>query len=184
MSVLNSIQSPVITHLYGHGTADSTNFGYFKYAIPYYENTRWNDLHNLSLPQEKIQSLVIFNTCFSGATNYLLNYDTQLYPSLLHQGAPAVVISNTQSEDQSSALIFSAFYDNLEKGFNTEDAFYLAKKNYLENQKGVNCNPLIWNAYRMISQQKIVPFTPLNWWEKVLLFLSNVQYLFSQPAVV
>jgi hypothetical protein len=183
LTLMESVQKPIITHLYGHGTADSSKLGYFKYAIPYLENTKWNDLHNLQSAIPQSQSLVIFNTCFSGATNYMLNYDTNLYPSLLHNGAPAVIISTSHSEDQASSEIFASFYRNMEMGIPAEDAFYLAKKNYLEKQKGENCNPLRWNAYRLISSQKIEPFTPRSWWEILWQYFTNLQYLFAPPVV-
>lgn len=183
MTLMQSVEQPVITHLYGHGTADSSEHGFFKYAIPYFDNTHWQQLHNLQTSIPKSHSLVIFNTCFSGATNYMLNYDSNLYPFLLHQGAPAVIISTTHSEDQASSEIFASFYEYLEEGKNAEDAFYMAKKDYLQKQQGDNCNPLRWNAYRMISSQKIIPFTPLTWWEKVWNWISNWQYLFAPPDV-
>jgi hypothetical protein len=172
-----------IMHLYGHGQLKKLDFGQLQYSIPFYQKNEWKDLRNQKKKYNNCQSLVIFNTCFSGATGSIYEYDSELHTNILLQGAPAIVISAVRSEDQSSAMMFEKFYELLESGLDAESALYQAKKNYLETQLGENCNPYRWQAYRMISTQKIQPFSSLSWWEKVWNWLTNVRYLFGLPAL-
>ena len=110
-------------------------------------------------------------------------YDSDLHTQMLLKGAPAIITSSIKSEDYASAKVFSNFYELIEDGIDVETALHMSKKNYLECQQGENCNPYRWNAYRVISQRKIVPFTPLSWWEEIWQFLSTLKYLFSPPPV-
>lgn len=177
------IETKDIVHLYGHGQFQRSLLGYDQFSMPYFESNKWNDLKSEKTEFSKCNSLLIFNTCFSGTSSMVFEYDSDLHTQMLLKGAPAIVTSPIRSEDEASAEIFSNFYQMIEEGTDHERAFYLAKINYLKKQEGENCNPHRWNAYRMISQNKIVPFQPLTCWEKLVHYLVNLQYLFSPPVL-
>lgn len=179
----NIIDANDIVHLYGHGQYHPSDLGYNQFTMPYFEANQWNDLKNKKNQFNKCNALLIFNTCYSGTSSVIFEYDSDLHTHMLLKGAPAIITSPIRSEDFASAAIFKTFYENLEDGIEPETAFYLAKVNFLKSNTGDNCNPYRWNAYRMISQKKIHCFEKISWFEKIKLTFCNLQYLFSPPTL-
>jgi CHAT domain-containing protein len=172
-----------ILHIYGHGENKQLDFGQWQYSIPFYQKNKWQNLRHDKKQYSNCQSLVIFNTCFSGTSGFIYEYDSDLHTNILLNGAPAIIVSTVRSEDKASSIIFSKFYQYLEEGYDFENALYQAKKKYLENQEGEQCNPYRWQGFKSITRQKIKAFEPQSWWEELFKWFSNLQYLFGLPAL-
>lgn len=172
-----------ILHIYGHGENKQLDFGQWQYSIPFYQKNKWQNLRHKKKQYSNCQSLVIFNTCFSGTSGFIYEYDSDLHTNILLNGAPAIIVSTLRSEDKASSMIFGNFYQYLEGGGDFENALHQAKKNYLENQEGELCNPYRWQGFKSITRQKIMAFETPSWWEKLFKWFSNLQYLFGLPAL-
>ncbi|MDF1550287.1 MAG: CHAT domain-containing protein, partial [Bacteroidales bacterium] len=67
--------------------------------------------------------------------------------SFILAGAPSIVHSLWEVQDETSVVIMDKFYENLSKGLAKNDALRQAKLSYIKNVSPAMVNPYFWSGY-------------------------------------
>ena len=146
-----------ILHLYGHGDLKiNLELGSVNFQLPCEIKEKDTCISSINYINQVENSLIVLNNCYSGFNSNISSreFDRGMYLYLLNKGAKNIIVSPLKTDDECSAKIFYAFYNNIAKGQTTEDALYHAQLSYLKNNKGSLCHPKFWTPYRLISNYR------------------------------
>ncbi len=102
--------------------------------------------------------LVVLSACETGYGKFEKGNGTaSLARAFAYAGVPALLVSLWSVNDQTTALLMSLFYEQLQAGKSKDQALQEAKKAYLQRAKGVAAHPAFWSAFVQMGDSR-----PLN----------------------
>jgi LPXTG-motif cell wall-anchored protein len=101
--------------------------------------------------------MVVMSACNSGSgTLYQGEGLMSLARGFILAGAASVIKTAWDVNDEVSATIISAFYYNLSKGMQKDEALRKAKLDYLKASPPSQANPYYWAAYEVMGDDSPV----------------------------
>ncbi len=145
------LQQPyAILHLAMHGLWDSDNPDLSALVLSESEDTTAdNFLNAYELAQLQSSSqLVVLSACETGkgeqqSTDGVMS----IARYLMYGGAPAVIATRWQVNDQATAFIMQNFYKYIYEGKKVKEAIRTAQLDYLSQAKGMAAHPHYWAAF-------------------------------------
>lgn len=139
-----------VIHLAMHGLLDAKN--YTRSALAFSESndsTQDNLLEVWEISQMQLNAqLVVLSACETGQGLYHEGEGVMsLARAFMYAGAPAVVMSLWQVNDQSTQMLMQYFYLNLENGLDKAEALRQAKIEYMAAVNGQAAHPAFWAAF-------------------------------------
>ncbi len=109
--------------------------------------------------------LVVLSACETGYGKFEQGEGVMsLARSFMYAGAPSVVMSLWQVNDQATAIIMQSFYEHLAAGVTKSEALRQAKLEYLAMTEGLAGHPAFWSAFVQLGATSPVRIqTKTNW---------------------
>ena len=153
------IEQPyTILHLATHGLWDEDNPDLSALALSESADTlEDNFLSAYELAQLQTRSqLVVLSACET-AKGEQQNTDgvMSIARYLMYGGAPAVIATRWQVNDQATAFIMQNFYKYLYEGKTVKEAIKTAQLDYLSQAKGIAAHPFYWAAFTNIGNTDV-----------------------------
>jgi CHAT domain-containing protein len=140
-------------HFASHGVHDDENPKYSGILLGREENDYEDGIlqaHEI-FPLNLNAELVVLSSCFSGFGEIDPNEgNLGIYRSFLIAGAKSVIVSLWPVEDESTALLFTKFYEHHQRGKSKAEALRLAKM-YLKNETEFS-HPFFWAPFILIGE--------------------------------
>lgn len=102
--------------------------------------------------------------------------------SFILAGAPSIVHSLWEVQDETSVVIMDKFYENLSKGMAKNDALRQAKLSYIKNVSPAMVNPYFWSGY--VHTGNPVPVKHTNYLIYSLISIFILVFLISIFLVI
>lgn len=97
-------------------------------------------------------NLVVLSACETGYGKFEEGEGViSLARSFMYAGAPALIVSLWQVNDQATAEIMRLLYANLAKGLKKDEALRQAKLEYIQNAEGIVAHPAFWSPFIMLG---------------------------------
>ncbi len=158
-------QPYAVVHLAMHGlldheTPEASALAFSEYA----DSTEDNFLYSSEIALLNLSAqLVVLSACETGVGQEQAGEGAMsLARYFLYAGTPAVVATRWQVNDQTTALIVQALYENLHKGLPASEALRQAQLTYLQHAKGVAQHPFFWAAFFSVGYTD----TPIKIYDK------------------
>jgi CHAT domain-containing protein/tetratricopeptide (TPR) repeat protein len=179
-----------IIHLAMHGLLDADNP--MLSALVFSENSdsiEDNFLEAWEVAHLKLQAqLVVLSACETGYGKFKQGEGViSLARAFMYAGAPAVVVSLWQVNDQATAQLMVDFYQQLATGIPKDEALQQVKINYLHSAEGVAAHPAFWAAFIQLGDTRpvFISQSPAYFWYYLLpiVFLAAaVFYFLRRPS--
>jgi CHAT domain-containing protein len=163
-SFLDAASQYAVLHLSTHASANEEQGKPFIYF--YDQKVYLPDLYALELPAQ----LVVLSACETGLGKLQTGEGVMsLSRGFTFAGAQSLISSLWSVNDQSTADIFSAFYDQLGTGLRKSEALHQAKLAYLNNTKLTDDqkSPYYWAGFVYVggdSRLALHPAPGTRWW--------------------
>jgi len=166
-----SQQPYAVIHLAMHGllNLDNPSISSLAFAETMSDSTEDNFLHAYEIAALNLQSqLIVLSACETGVGSSQGGEGTMsLARYFLFAGAPAIVATRWQVNDQTTGLIMQLFYERLYEGKTIAQALHEAKLTYLSNAKGAAQHPFFWAAPMCIGYAETpVYIAPKDWQQR------------------
>ncbi|WMX13971.1 CHAT domain-containing tetratricopeptide repeat protein [Aureispira sp. CCB-E] len=131
-----------------------------------YQATEDNFLQAYEVAQLPLNAnLVVLSACETGYGKFQQGEGIiSLARSFMYAGAPSLVVSLWQVNDQATAIIMRLFYQNLAEGMTKSEALRYAKLNYLELFDGMAVHPALWSAFIQIGDSHAIKLETKKQW--------------------
>lgn len=140
--ILNKEQ-PVLSSLAFTEDSDST------------ETNFWQ-AHEISQAQLNAD-LVVLSACETGYGEFERgNGIASLARAFMYAGAPALVVSLWQVNDEATSELMKNFYDNLANGMKKDEALRQAKLQYMRSAEGILAHPAFWSPFIVMGNTDAV----------------------------
>jgi CHAT domain-containing protein len=139
-----------VIHLAMHGLLDGQNYTLSSLAFSESkDSTQDNLLEVWEISQMQLAAeLVVLSACETGQGLYHEGEGVMsLARAFMYAGAPAVVMSLWQVNDQSTQLLMQFFYIHLESGLDKAEALRQAKIEYIAAVNSKAAHPAFWAAF-------------------------------------
>lgn len=151
--ILNKEQ-PVLSSLAFTEDSDST------------ESNFWQ-AHEISQAQLNAD-LVVLSACETGYGEFERgNGIASLARAFMYAGAPSLVVSLWQVNDEATSELMKNFYDNLDMGMKKDEALREAKLQYIKSADGVLAHPAFWSPFIVMGKTDPVEIKkkhqPITW---------------------
>lgn len=163
-----SQQPYAVIHLAMHGllNVENPSISSLAFAETMSDSTEDNFLHAYEIAALNLQSqLIVLSACETGIGENKGGEGTMsLARYFLFAGAPALIATRWQVNDQTTGLIMQIFYERLYEGKTIAQALHEAKLTYLSNAKGDAQHPFFWAAPMCIGYAETpVSIAPHDW---------------------
>jgi len=142
---LNNAENSKIIHLATHGYLDRKSL---KDSWLLFADEKFNMSQAFNLPLGNTD-LVVLSACETGFGGEGLEYAT-LARAFSNAGAPTVIATLWQVNDDASQQLMTMMYKNLGNGMNKFEALASAQRTLLQN--GVIIHPSLWSSYIPIGR--------------------------------
>lgn len=103
-------------------------------------------------------NLVVLSACKTGYGRYAKGEGIiSLGRSFIQAGAPSVVMTLWELNDETTTHIMARFYEGLANGLTKNEALRQAKINYLEEHQGMAAHPFFWASSICIGNPAAIP---------------------------
>lgn len=101
--------------------------------------------------------LIVISACETGYGRFERGNGTaSLARAFMYAGVPSMLVSLWAVNDEATALLMELFYAELAKGIDKDQALQNAKRQYLQNAKGIAAAPAFWAAFVQIGDTRPV----------------------------
>lgn len=116
-------------------------------------------------------SLIVLSACETGIGQYQRGEGVvSIGRSFIYAGAPSLLMTLWNLNDQSGAVIIEEFYKNLNEGMEKDEAIRQAKLFFLETYPQEYAHPFLWAPFVQVgSYESISIAAKSNWWPYILL---------------
>lgn len=132
-----------------------------------------NFLYAYEIEQLPIQtSLIVLSACETGIGKYQRGEGVvSIGRSFVYAGAPALLMTLWNLNDQSGAAIIEEFYKNLDAGLEKDEAIRQAKLHYLKTFPQEYAHPFLWAPFVQVGSYESISIASKsnNWWLYILL---------------
>ena len=80
----------------------------------------------------------------------------------MYAGAPALIVSLWQVNDQATSVIMQSLYENLANGMTKDEALRQAKLSYLESAQDIAAHPAFWSPFIQIGNSSSITIKRKN----------------------
>jgi len=129
-----------------------------------------NFLHAYEISKMDLNTdLVVLSACETGYGRFERgNGIASLARAFMYAGAPSLIVSLWQVNDETTAQIMQGFYQNLSKSMPVDEALRQAKLSYIQTQEGVRAHPALWSPFIQIGKTQAIAIHKKNnrvyWW--------------------
>jgi len=169
-----AMQNPyAVVHLAMHGLLDedAADLSALAFAETQ-DSTEDNFLTAYEIAQMQCKAqLVVLSACETAAGETQTGEGVlSLARYFMYGGAPAVVATRWQINDQTTSFIMQNFYKYLYEGLTIKQALQKSQLDYLTQAKGDGAHPYYWSAFTNIGHtDKTVYLANQNWYYKYIL---------------
>ncbi|MGH1339154.1 MAG: CHAT domain-containing protein [Aureispira sp.] len=163
-----------ILHLAMHGLVNSKKPEFSGLALA--EDKSKNEdnfLYAYEIEQLPIHaSLIVLSACETGIGQYQRGEGVvSIGRSFVYAGAPSLLMTLWNLNDQSGAFIIEAFYKNLNAGLEKDEAIRQAKLHYLKTYPQEYAHPFLWAPFVQVGSYESISIASKsnNWWIYALL---------------
>lgn len=145
----------------------------FSESVDTLEDNFLTALEIAQLPQHT--QLVVLSACETGKGKRQTGEGVMsLAQYFLYGGAPAVVATRWQVNDQTTAFIMQDFYKNIYEGKTIKAALREAQLSYIRQAKGYGGHPFYWSPFMNIGDtDKVVYLAHKNWMMKYYIIFAS-----------
>lgn len=146
-----------ILHLAMHGIVDEENPEYSSLAFSENGDTlNDNFLYAYEIKQLDLNAaLVVLSACETAAGKYLHGEGIlSLGRGFMYAGAPSLLTTLWQLNDQAGAALIKAFYENLRAHMDKDEAIRQAKIAYLQQMQGAAAHPALWACFIQVGDYR------------------------------
>lgn len=154
-----------ILHLAMHGLVDKTNPEFSGLAFAEDASRKEdNFLYAYEIKQLELNAnLVVLSACETGIGKYQRGEGVvSIGRSFMYAGAPSLLMTLWNLNDQSGAVIIEQFYQNLQAGMEKDEAIRQAKLYYMKNYPGEYAHPFMWAAFVQLGDYSNIEVAPKN----------------------
>lgn len=109
--------------------------------------------------------LVVLSACETGYGKFQQGEGIMsLARSFMYAGAPSLIVSLWQVNDNSTAIIMKSFYENLIEGMPKDKALSNAKETYIKTTKGVIGHPAFWSPFIQLGNRAPITIKKQSYW--------------------
>ncbi|MCP4442703.1 MAG: CHAT domain-containing protein [Aureispira sp.] len=129
--------------------------------------------------------LVVLSACETGYGKFETgNGIASLARAFMYAGAPSLIVSLWQVNDQATSMIMQDLYKNLATGTNKAAALRQAKLDYIQNAKGIAGHPAFWSPFIQIGDSQPIEVAQKgSLWQKFGLLGGACVFIFGAFAV-
>ncbi len=171
-----------ILHLAMHGLVNSKNPEFSGLALAEDKSEQEdNFLYAYEIEQLPIQaSLIVLSACETGIGQYQRGEGVvSIGRSFVYAGAPSLLMTLWNLNDQSGAFIVEEFYKNLNNGLEKDEAIRQAKQNYLKTFPQEYAHPFLWAAFVQVGSYESITIASKNSWGLWGYYLLGIVGVFS-----
>lgn len=143
-----------VLHLAMHGLMDKKNPEFSSLAMTEDgSDTEDNFLYAYEIRKLNLNAaLVVLSACETGIGDLQQGEGiVSLGRSFMYAGAPSLLMTLWNLNDQSGSMLIESFYENLQEGMEKDDALRKAKVNYLGKMKGIATHPALWACFVQVG---------------------------------
>jgi len=113
------------------------------------DSTEDNFLHAHEISKLQLNAdLIVLSACETGYGKFEQGEGVMsMARSFMYAGAPSLVVSLWQVNDESTSIIMELFYDYLADGLAKDAALRQAKLDYMQQAKGIFVHPAFWSPF-------------------------------------
>ncbi|MFK7796620.1 MAG: CHAT domain-containing protein [Aureispira sp.] len=162
-----------ILHLAMHGLVNSKKPEFSGLALAE-DKSRDEDnfLYAYEIEQLPIQtSLIVLSACETGIGQYQKGEGVvSIGRSFVYAGAPSLLMTLWNLNDQSGAFIIEKFYKNLNNGLEKDEAIRQAKLEYLKTYSQEFAHPFLWAPFIQVGSYESISIASKHdyWWMYLL----------------
>lgn len=149
-----SIHNAKILHIATHGNSDMTR-GENSYLLFNSSSVQHSDVMVYARDISRVRidaDLVTLSACEVNNGQYISGEGIiSLSWAFIYAGVSSVVASCWKINDSSTKKIMIAFYRNIAKGMDKDEALNEAKKSFIQSNKGLESNPFYWAPFIAIG---------------------------------
>jgi len=182
-SFKNEASGKRVIHLAMHTLLNDSNPMYSKMIFSQVdESDEDGSLNTYELYNLEIQAgMVVLSSCNTGTGSVRSGEGViSLARGFMYAGAPSVVMSLWEVDDQSGSEIVKLFYKNLKKGFTKSKALRKARELYLSGSSQQNAHPYFWCSLVILGDDEAIYYKPaiLGGFGLILLLSAALVYRF------
>ena len=158
-----------ILHLAMHGLVNTKKPEFSGLALAEDQNQNEdNFLYAYEIEQLPIQtSLIVLSACETGIGQYQKGEGVvSIGRSFVYAGAPSLLMTLWNLNDQSGAFIIEKFYKNLNNGLEKDEAIRQAKLEYLKTYRQEFAHPFLWAPFIQVGSYESISIASkyAYWW--------------------
>jgi CHAT domain-containing protein/tetratricopeptide (TPR) repeat protein len=164
---------------------EAANYGILHLAMHGLVNTKKPEFSGLALAEDQSQeednflyayeieqlpiqtSLIVLSACETGIGQYQKGEGVvSIGRSFVYAGAPSLLMTLWNLNDQSGAFIIEEFYRNLNNGLEKDEAIRQAKLYYLKTYSQEFAHPFLWAAFIQVGSYESISIASKHqyWW--------------------
>lgn len=154
-----------VLHLAMHGLMDKKNPEFSSLAMTEdASEVEDNFLYAYEIRKLNLNAaLVVLSACETGIGDLQQGEGiVSLGRSFMYAGAPSLLMTLWNLNDQSGSMLIESFYKNLQEGMEKDDALRKAKIDYLSKMKGISTHPALWACFVQVGDYSSISLEAKN----------------------